>query len=364
MSLQLQAMTKDQQRIQHKRDVLQKVKERISNPGLPAVDPAALDSQIREKRQKEIMEKEAEKLERERVVETERILEAAALEERKMKELIRQQMREDMSKSMQSSTGRKARNIEAVVPENCGISACQSFIGEDPNSKDRQRLQKAQMRRWIEEQMREKEEKKRKENDEDNKYFQYMKMVDENLGDDSKEEAQKQRRKMVELSRTNKEMADDIARAKAEEKAKELSMNEDEISATMSLSFMLEDVGAAVTENGKVTRKDNFKGFTAEQTKKIYKDNQLQIAKQRESEKAAKEREAEMEAQTTQAARQQEKALLAIQMKREMERKQQMAQELKAQAEEQSSKKAASKAERFGSIEGEDSMFSKFNGRS
>jgi len=362
MSLQLEAISKEEQRLNYKREVLQKVNERNSNPGRSMIDPGALDAQVNEKRQKAIMAREADKRERAKIDEVERILEEAALEEKRMKAVMSQQMREDWMNRQSVSTGRKTRVIDPVVPENCGASACQAFIGEDSNCKDRQRLQKAQMRRWIEEQIREKDEKKRKEKEEDDKYFQYIKFLDGALGDSSQEEAEAHRRQQIELARANKELADEIAKKKADEREQELNMNEDEISATMSLSFMLEDVGSALADgNGKVARVDHFKGFTTEQKQKIYKDNIAQVAKQREEERMEKERQAQMEAQAIQAARAREKALVSQQMKLETERKQLMAQQMKAQMEEQASKRAASKADRFGSIDAaEGSLFSKF----
>jgi len=365
MSLQLEAESKEEARLRHKREMIQKANARITNPLNPVFDPAALDAQIQEKRQKQIMAREAGKLERQRIDEVERILEEAALEEKKMKQIMAQQLREDYLKTRSevSSGGRKIRSIDPVVPENCGASACQAFIGEDPNCKDRQRLQKAQMRRWVEQQVAEKEERKRKEKEEEYRYFQYIKMLDDCMGSDSGEKAELERRKQLELAQKNKEMADELARKKAEERDKELHMNEDEISATMSLDIMLEDASSVVADNGKIARPDHFKGFTTEQRQKIYKDNQTQLAKQRAAERMEKERMAQIEAQAMQVARQQEKALAVASMRKEMERKQFMADQLKVQADEQASKKAASKADRFGSIEGESSMFSKFNGQ-
>eukprot|EP00607_Mallomonas_marina_P001528 CAMPEP_0182427276 /NCGR_PEP_ID=MMETSP1167-20130531/16663_1 /TAXON_ID=2988 /ORGANISM="Mallomonas Sp, Strain CCMP3275" /LENGTH=345 /DNA_ID=CAMNT_0024609403 /DNA_START=186 /DNA_END=1223 /DNA_ORIENTATION=+ len=345
---------------------MEKRAERLRNPrGLAmGIDSQALDAQINEKRAKEQAAKEADRIEKLKLQEIDRVLEEAAKEERQRKEYEKQKMKEDWRIAQEEITAKKSIVFKQVDPESCGTGACQTFAGEDPGHDERAKMQKAQMRRWTQEQLAEKAYRQQKQKEDEDNYAQYVHTLDYMLGETQQEQQEMRRKTNLDFARANKEQADEVMRKKAAEREHLLKMDKEEISSTMSLGLMLEDVSeAVVNDHGKIARRDHFKGFTTEQKQKIIRENEMLLKEQREAERKEKLREAIVSNQQLMANRELEKIVTEQAIRKEMERKE-LVSKLKEQMDEQTSKKSQSRADRFGTIDLDGgSLFSKFNGR-
>ena len=150
------ALAKEEARIALKRQQNELRRQRFldARTRVIGVDVDALDAQVAEMTQRKADGKEAERVERLRQLEIERVLEAAAQEERMMREYNQAEIK----KAWEQSIAYK----KSVVPESdpdprfSGTSAAQNFAGNDPNKQARIHAQQAQMRQWIQEQVAEK----------------------------------------------------------------------------------------------------------------------------------------------------------------------------------------------------------------
>eukprot|EP01041_Mallomonas_annulata_P009338 gene9338-19381_t len=362
MSLQLAAQEKDEARIRHKQEVLKRQQERIRNPRNLAmgIDSKFLDSQVSEQRSKEAALKEDARLERLNMLEMERLMEEAALEERNMKDFQKLKLIEEWKKSQSETAEKNVKVHEIYDPSASGTSSCQTFDGEDPGQVDRSKLQKAQMKRWIQEQLAEKAYKQAKEKEDEHLYSQYMDTMGNLLSASQAEEAENRRQMKLEFARANREMADEVIRRKTEERSKKFKNDAEEISATLSLNMMLEDVNSAVVnEHGKIARRDHFKGFTSEQRQKIHNENMQAIQRKKDAERLEKMRDSEVDRQQAIAMRSLEKAVESDNLRKQQERREAL-EGIRQQMDEQSTRRATNRAERLVGIDAENSMFSKF----
>lgn len=113
-------------------------------------------------------------------MEIERILEQAMEEEKQMKEFQMNTMKKDWENAVQARRSKAAEpSVPDFDPANCGPAAALKFSGEDGNRYDRLRLQKEQMRRWIQEQVAEKAQLAHLRKEEDMSYGDMIKAIDE-----------------------------------------------------------------------------------------------------------------------------------------------------------------------------------------
>ena len=80
-------------------------------------------------------------------------MEAAAEEERQMQKYYKDELKKSWENSIEN---KHVDRVPEFQPEKFGPSSFQRFSGEDPNRQDRIRQQKAQMKRWVQEQAAEK----------------------------------------------------------------------------------------------------------------------------------------------------------------------------------------------------------------
>jgi len=365
ISLQHDAEDKDAQRIRRMQQLTAQREERFRNPRSLAmgVDSKALDAQVSERRRMEDHAREEKKQERMRVLEMEKIMESAAMEEKAIRDAQIEQMKHEWDEMSQTQkemmrTKKMERN-ETLDLGKCGVGAVQSFAGEDPLYAERIKAQKEQMRRWIQEQVTEKAYKNFKEKEEEANYAAYVRTVDDMLSESQCTGEELRRQLEIETRRFNEQMAQEKAELKRRQRYVERKMDEDEISTTNSSSIMVEDVSEGVDDLGHVKRIDAFRGFSPEHRRAIIQDNFRIEAEKRRLLEEEKRKEMEFNRQNVVANRQLDKTM-AEEAKRLDQEKQKRIELLKAQMEEQVQKEKTSRSEKYGKIDQNSSLFAKF----
>jgi len=322
------------------------------------LDTESLDSQVAEHQSKILERKRADVEDRLRNEAIDRILESAMKEENQ----IRFQQMQELKRDWLALSERKKSEILGNDPidlDSCGPGAAQKFAGEDRFCHERSRHQKEQMRRWIQEKLAENAYQEAKEKEATVNYASYIRTMDEILSASHAEEKEMQRKILRDTADYNNHIAMEKARKKAEDRQIQLQQSADEISATMSLSLMVENVGEGVTENGKILRRDAFKGFSSQQRKKAMEENLEQIRLKREAEALEKRSEDEYARQQYLTKLALDKAFAEEEARKEQDKLERLA-FLKKQMEEQSNMRTQSKNARFGSVDPNDSLYAKF----
>lgn len=240
------ALAKEEARIQLKRAQNEKRKERFlsARTRLIGVDVDALDAQVAEMQRLKSDTKEADRVEREcgeteramqkqcgplrrvyrslfpspsssyphpfpptgiRQLEIERVLEAAAEEERMLKQFTANEVR----RNWESAIEMKRNVVPETVPDPLvsGASAAQNFAGNDPNKVERIRMQQEQMRRWVQEQVAEKAHLSQMDKESSKSYSDMLKAIEE-IRDVAEKEEQDMRKYLM---RSVKEQNDVLA---------------------------------------------------------------------------------------------------------------------------------------------------------
>ena len=204
-------------------------------------------------------------------LEIERILAQAMEEEKQMKEYQMNSIKKDWEDAVQN---RKAKTSAPTGPDfdtdNCGPAAALKFSGEDTNRGPRLRLQKEQMRRWIQEQVAEKAQLAHLRKEEDMSYAEMIKAIDE-----IRENTEREERELRQYIQSSvKDYNHELAKVQRDRNRSLNRYDEPGNPAATSLDLFAEDKTAAMDEHGRIIRRDMFKGFTEEQKRKILSDNQ------------------------------------------------------------------------------------------
>lgn len=138
-------------------------------------------------------------------MEMERVLEAAAEEER----MLREWTKSEVKRSWEQAIERKMNAVpeKTLDPLHSGLSAAQNFAGNDPNKLERVRMQQAQMRRWVQEQVAEKAHMRQSETESSKSYADMLKAI-EAIRDVSEKEEQDMRKYLM---RSVREQNDELA---------------------------------------------------------------------------------------------------------------------------------------------------------
>ncbi len=186
-----EVLAKEEARIKAKREANEQRRIRYLNAKarMIGLDVQSLDQQVAEKQRLKQNEKDADRFERTQAMEIERILAQAMDEERQMKEFQMTQIRSDWERAVQLKRSKDAepRGVD-FDNANCGPAAALKFSGEDTNRFDRIRLQKEQMRKWIQEQVAEKAQLKHLRHEEEMSYADMIKAIDEIRANTEREE--------------------------------------------------------------------------------------------------------------------------------------------------------------------------------
>jgi len=342
-------LAKEEARIALKRQQNELRRQRFLNARtrIMGVDVDSLDAQVADMKQRQSDGKESERIERLRQMEIDRVLEAAAEEERQMREFNQQQIKRDWERSIDLK--------KSIVPEEdpnprySGPSACQNFAGNDPNKAVRVRAQQEQMRSWIQEQVAEKSYLARLDKDSNKSYADMLRAIEDIRDVAEKEEADMRKY----LQRTVKEQNDMLAANRnkrwADEKLSWSSLPNEIKNAATSLDLK-DNQDLAIDETGRIVRKDMFRGFNDAQKRRIIQENEALLAQKRAAMEAERGSENQwlIQQMMTQAAMEQANI---DQMRMRGEETMLNLEIIKRQKELQQQKKDASVKARFGGIE-------------
>lgn len=338
---------KEQAAIERRRAAEEERKQRIFNPKqrLIGVDKQALDAQVQEKKQLEMMEKEREDFYHEQTV--------INAQHGQFLEKKRDEIRRDMNKAVndyrmtqQPVESRREFDLNdkdilkkdnpVRVGDNdprLGISATQIFHGEDLSNAERSRQQKQQMRNWIEQQVTEKDHVKAME--------EYEKLMYDKRAEEMNflaNELDKQKEILrLEQERARKEFnveqALDKRNREAERRAREEIDRLEEIQNQLNSDLLNENFDSTINANDPNRFKPyNFKSLRPDQYQNILDTREQQI---REKEYLAQKEKLDSDYDHT---RDKLNYRMAMRLQREQERikqdrQKQLAEEHKRQAE-------------------------------
>ena len=316
------------------------------------VDKAGLDRQLEEKRLARLAEKQANADQFAYDQQVLRILESNEAESRAAKMAEMNLLREDLLAKAKEPKNSCPRGGTPINPDDCSSSAGQCFAGEDQRRDVRIRQQQAQMRQWTTQQVAEKQARTAETAEEGMRFHQYLSAVDQMRAEMEEAEAARVKAEKRMVRAMNEARAAEVADTKSKDKALDDQLNEMELKHVMESPFINEetDFGISAQADYRV-RPDHFKGYSKDQVKYIFQQNELLV----EDHKKAKQDERDVEA----AWGRHNSAVTYMMEQNEQAQKAQRDYVYKLQAEDiakqrlvQAEKKAQSQKDRFGSIDG------------
>lgn len=269
-------MAKEEAKIARKREQYEQRRQRILNAKVRTMglDVQTLDQQVAEKQRLKAQEKETDKFERIQAMEIERILAEADEEERRMKAFQMAQIKQswETTLSQQRAQDKVLDDRTDFDHANCGPAAALRFAGEDPYRADRIREQKEQMRRWVQEQLAEKAQLRHLQKQEDMSYAEMIKAIDEIR---YQTELEEKRLRQYIIDTVKEENLKLSAVQREHNRTYNRAMEEPGAPLATTLNLHDEDKAAAFDANGRIIRRDMFKGFTVEQQKRLLAENQF-----------------------------------------------------------------------------------------
>lgn len=270
-------MAKEQAKIILRRNANEERRVRYLNAPqrLIGLNSEALDAQVAEMRQNRLGHKEADRMEKLRNNNIQLILEEAMEEEKYMRKLQMEEMKQSWQESKEEKASKLPESM-AIDRENCGMSSAQNFRGEDLSKRETERLKQEQMKMWVREKIDDKSYQKMSEKEDDANYARLLKTIDGIRGAAEKEENDMR-------SYMNHSVRDENKALAEEHKfryGKEITASD----MPTSLNLYNEDVYAAMDENGHIVRKDMFKGFTPAQKRRIMQENEMILMQKKEKE--------------------------------------------------------------------------------
>jgi len=346
-----QDQSREDARIQMKREANEQRRLRLldARKRVIGLDVDALNEQVAEKERMRSDQKEVERIEKLRFLEIDRIMENAADEEKMMKEFQKTQLKQSWDNAIRQKSA--SATIEPEFnPDSTGSSAAQAFAGEDRQRLERQSNQKAQMLRWIQEQVSEKTHERMNKREEDAKYSELMKAVNSIRESAEIEEKEMQNFLKAQVSEENARLV--VTQRESRNSLKNSTMGlsrEDQLMAT-SLNLFNEDAGNAMDSSGRIVRRDMFKGYTDTQRRRIQQENEEVARQARETKHMNSDSDADYAIQQTLMNRAMEYAAWEeTRMRNEM--KEEYNASLRQQAAEQARRNEAWNKEKHGSID-------------
>lgn len=338
--LKVESMEREEARMQAMRMRNEARRQRCMNARQRTigVDVAALEAQVKEKADMKAQEKAdgSEGLAQMEYINA--LIEQREMEERALKKKEMEALKAVWAEQQTYPKNQPSKKTDPWVPEECGLSALQSFAGEDTSSASRMRLQQQQMRSWSAQQHAEKEAKEAEEKEEMRRYAAYMNMVADSRAELEAEEAKQVKEACKMLKDNNLSLAADQASLKASMRSEEAAADKEEIEFMLQHPLLCENTEDMVGEDGHL-RRDRFKGYSKDQILQIFKDNEAMVAaKDTSAEKledvAWKSHQHQLhdlldaasaqEQANTRSANMQHRALLEVQRKEQQERARQM----------------------------------------
>lgn len=346
------ALAKEEARIAKKRADNETRRQRFqhAHTRILGINVDALDAQVAANNAKKADDKEADRIERVRQAEIERVLESAAEEERMMREFTQNEIKKSWVAAIE--TKREA----AAVPETpfdistVGSSAAQSFSGNDPFKKERIKAQQAQMRRWVQEQVAEKVYANQVEKESSKSYADMLRAI-EDIRDVAEKEEQDMRKYLKLSVKEQNDMLAASRRNRWDEEKKAWTSLPIEVKAAATSIDLRDNKNVAIDEQtGRIIRRDMFRGFNEAQQRRIIQENEEVLDQKRALRLAEAQSEEQWLMQQSLTQQAMEHATIAEAQLRHDETMHNL-DVIKQQIELQNAKKAASKQQRFGAVE-------------
>ena len=276
-SLQDANLLKEEARIERKRRENAERRDRFLNARkrIMGIDVNALDQQVKEKEER--YQKHQEDMDNDRIrnMEIERVLEDTKLEEESMKKYLNDEVKSDWESAIAYKQSLKNEKEPELDPLKAGVSAAQSFAGADPFRKDRVKRQKEQMRSWVFEQVAEKEAIKAATDKGDEAYSDMLRAVGEIRDAADTEEK--------EMTRFLNDTVREENKVLSEARSKRLAEYDEWRKAKAATSIELHDnEELAMDESGRIVRKDQFRGYTKAQIRRVVEENEAFLRHKRE----------------------------------------------------------------------------------
>lgn len=252
-------------------------------------DARVIEEQIKERAAQALERQMADAKEAQRQKEIRRIMLAAEQDELAKATERKRQLQATWRQQQEEREARKARekSVDAALNQRSQMV----FGGEDRAQAERKRMQQLQMKRWINQQMSDKqraEEKaariRKKELENYNNALRTM----ANMSDDTAEE---RKRRTHEVARANLLMATERKRQNDRLKTRELAASRREVANNLNNPMLTEDkaFGEKSALGAGRVRPDHWRGMNSEQRKAIAQENQRIV----EANKARRAQEAE-----------------------------------------------------------------------
>eukprot|EP01105_Mastigella_eilhardi_P015370 TRINITY_DN3510_c0_g1_i1.p1 TRINITY_DN3510_c0_g1~~TRINITY_DN3510_c0_g1_i1.p1 ORF type:complete len:389 (-),score=166.96 TRINITY_DN3510_c0_g1_i1:67-1209(-) len=323
--LNVEAEEKELRAVERRRQAEKERRERIFNVKrrTVGVDVAALDQQVREKREREERDRQREisfdQYEEEVERQLQRMQQDHEMKKREIAKEIDQYRKEcqlkDGTREWDLNNPVTMKNTAALSPDNMPTSSIQNFDGEDLAAKERKKAQQEQLRCWIEQQKQEKQRAQQTEDELERLHALRQHEITERTKELDRLQQETKRAMNMADRDYNKAMADAKSETDKEDLIAHTLQGLDEIQATMQSDFMREDPAAAVSyaDSSRVIPQQ-FKGMSPQQ--------RASIVEQQRTQAAAKEEARRRDAEEKRRWEQQEIAIMRATLlrQREMER--------------------------------------------
>lgn len=308
------------------------------------IDKESLDSQILEKKHREIREQEETQLEANQMRETIQFLDE---QERLMEENRRQRMNQYQETLRQQSMQPKNNALGRCEPldlDNCGSSSIQRFQGEDTEYKDRIKKQHLQLNRWCSEAVKEKKKQKESQDYEEQEYANYVLEEDE-----LRTKAQLDKEEQIAVIEASVQEENKRIAEEKQKRMKQMTDVEKELEALESRHVLTSPFYCEKSSCDGSNVPSDFKGFGKEKVEMIIKSNEVLLTEKLTVKQEEMKREEEWASQHNYMIQQME--VLELQRKKAKENEIKLQQEiLNKQMMEQKEKQEQMKKDRFGEI--------------
>ncbi len=316
------------------------------------VDVAALDAQVRERKLNVMADADLERLEAIRFNHVAIMLEENAIQEKEMQKFQQEALKSSWDTAVDHKAAVNAIKDPMYDSHKTGKAAAQVFIGEDSDRVGRIKSQQHQIKKWQEEKMLERRALNEIEKEEEKAYSDMLDKISNARAENEREEIAL--RKSIQTS-TNKENA---ILYRFNKQQAEAALKQSHIEDALGcLEIVDEEKENALGPDGRVSRRDHFKGYTEGQVRKILRDNMDIVARKNAEEDERKRMDSIWRLQQDIAGRAMELNAVeeaAIRMEQDQDRHATIAQQILEERE----RRSQSERNRFGSTSKE--FFNKF----
>lgn len=309
------------------------------------VDVKALDAQVAERKANMEASDKMEAVERLRFAEVQKVLESVADEEKELRKFQAEALKDSWEQSLQEKRERDAIKDPNFNRDKAGMAAAQKFSGEDDGRFDRIRVQQKQLSRWTKEKLEEEATKRDVDRREELNNDDMMREIDRMRGEAEDEEKALRKAMIVHQNALN----DEFAKLKKEQDAADLAQShKDDALAVLPIVYEAKENALSNSGNVAMGKRDNFKGYTRGQVRRILQDNdELMRHKSARAEEDARA-ERIWRLQQDIAQKEMEKAYMEECLTRSMQENERLA-TIKEQMVQQEARRAFSRKDAFGS---------------